>query len=410
MGGGGLCGGDAGWGRNKERGTFFFTALPADIAQRFPLDAWNDPSRWNVSGLEPITLRFTRNYALEGGQNHGNGNFSLVIPRKTWALWIGDTWTPTSRLTMNLGMRWDVDWGATAPPLVNETQVLINNGFDPANFDVGYRNGIRDLTNVGPRAGFTYKATEAGPIIVRGGGGLFYSTQSSNLTFSQQLFNGQRIIVNAFPNDGKPGFLEDPTPGLNASDFLSGRVPLAPQTPSVIAHDYKSPRTVQASFGMQQQIGDGIGFDSDLTYYRGMNLGINRDINLFYDPNTGYNVPPQLGRPRPDFGPITWYESTAKADYFALASSFTRRYRKNWQAGLTYTLLFFRHDMGTGQSGYSGALNNVFCIACEWATSPDFQRHTFRANGISKAPPGGTLAASDFFGSGSPFAAVYAAS
>jgi hypothetical protein len=197
---------------------------------------------------------------------------------------------------------------------------------------------------------------------------------------------------------------------LSAADFLSGRVPLAAQTPSVIAHDYKSPRTVQASFGMQQQIGDGIGFDSDLTYYRGMNLGINRDINLFYDPNTGYNVPPQLGRPRPDFGPITWYESTAKADYFALASSFTRRYRKNWQAGLTYTLVFFQHDMGTGQSGYSGALNNVFCIACEWATSPDFQRHTFRANGIYKAPWGVTLAASYFFGSGSRFASFYAAS
>jgi hypothetical protein len=137
-------------------------------------------------------------------------------------------------------------------------------------------------------------------------------------------------------------------------------------------------------------------------------MEINRDINLFYDPVTGYpKNPATAGRPRPDFGPITWYQSTATSDYFALANSFTRRYRDNWQAGLTYTLVFFQHDDGTGQSGYSGTLNNQFCIACERATSTDFQRHTLRANSIYKAPFGITIAASYFFGSGNRFATTF---
>jgi len=77
----------------------------------------------------------------------------------------------------------------------------------------------------------------------------------SNTTFSQQSFNGARILVNSFPNDRQPGFIVDPTRGKTAQDFISGRYPLPAQNPRVIAHDYKMPYTWQSVLGFQKQLG-----------------------------------------------------------------------------------------------------------------------------------------------------------
>ena len=66
--------------------------------------------------------------------------------------------------------------------------------------------------------------------MIRGGSGLYFSINDSNTTFSQQSFNGERILVNSFPNDGLPGFIEDPTRGRTPEDYLSGRYPLPPQS------------------------------------------------------------------------------------------------------------------------------------------------------------------------------------
>ncbi len=44
-----------------------------------------------------------------------------------------------------------------------------------------------------------------------------------------QLYNGQRVIANTYTNDGKPGFMHDPTRGVTADQVLSGQVPLQPQ-------------------------------------------------------------------------------------------------------------------------------------------------------------------------------------
>ena len=51
------------WDLNR-RGTFMFNTRPsdADLERRFPADAWDDPSRWDISGLEPYLQRFDINF------------------------------------------------------------------------------------------------------------------------------------------------------------------------------------------------------------------------------------------------------------------------------------------------------------------------------------------------------------
>src|SRR5688572_19778950 len=286
-----------------SRGEYIFTSTPADLLRRFPVDAWDDPSRWDLSGLDSIVQRYDQNF----------GDWTIDIPRPTYGIWIGDTWSINNQFTLNYGVRYDLDWGAIAPPHVT-TQVT----FDPRGgtqygdiaLNAGdrlYRTDMRDTDNISPRGGFTWNVTGNNDLVIRGGSGLYYSINDSNTTFSQQSFNGERIIVNSFANDRLPGFIQDPTRGRTAEDFLSGRFPLPPQGPRVIAHDYQMPKTWQSVLGFQKELGDGMAFDADVTYWKAYNQGRQRDPNLFFDPATGYNGnQTSAGRPGPKFGQIQW--------------------------------------------------------------------------------------------------------
>lgn len=106
-----------------------FSALPADASRRFPASAALDPSRWDLSGLDSLATQFTVNYAATGFGKDGYGNYTFDVPRPMIAGWIGDTWKTSDRLSLNLGVRYDVAWRDLAPPGVNETTVLIDSGF-----------------------------------------------------------------------------------------------------------------------------------------------------------------------------------------------------------------------------------------------------------------------------------------
>ena len=107
---------DTGQWQLLSRGEFIFNSTPADLARRFPQDAWNDPTRWDLTGLDSTLGRFDQNF----------GDWTIDIPRPSIALWIGDTWKINNSLTINGGVRWDADFGALDPPHITTTVT-----FDP---------------------------------------------------------------------------------------------------------------------------------------------------------------------------------------------------------------------------------------------------------------------------------------
>ena len=379
-------------GRSTAAGTYVFNTRPSDaeLERRFPADAWDDPSRWDVSGLEPYLNRFDINF---------HPDYLIDIPRPTMALWIGDNWRATSNLTINLGVRYDADWGATDPPGVTETVIMIDNGRESGDF--GFKTGIRDLNNIAPRIGFAYNVGGGGDLVIRGGSGYYYNTPVSNVTYSHQYFN-QAIAATLTP-DG-PGFIENPTRGVSGDDYLSGAVPPPPQAPRVIASDYVMPHSWQSSIGFQKQLGSAMGVDADLTYLDERDQVRGRDPNLFYNPVTGYNLDPaRFGRPNPAYGQLQWMESTGRTETLLLSSSLTRRFRNNFQGGLTYTRTLRRNDDTTG---FGIGADNQFDLAGDWSRSQEFQRDTFRANGIVNLPWQMTVAGSYLYGSGTYYNAT----
>jgi hypothetical protein len=385
-------GGDHGNWLKGSRGTLSFSKLPADAATRFPATAALDPSQWNFSGLDATATKFTINY-------YRNTHFD--VPRPMVAAWFGDTWRASRRLTFNMGLRYDVAWDDFVSPGVTPTTILINSGYAPyGTEDVGYRNDIRDLKDIAPRFGFSWSPRDGNDLVIHGGSGLYFSTMSEQ-PVDAQLYNGQTVIANTYVNDGKPGFVADPTRGVTADQVLSGSLPLQPQGIVVNAHDMRMPYAWQSMVGFQKQLSPLMGFDADLVHYKGYREDSQRDPNLFYNPETGLPLNPNVfGRPNPAYDSIHLNESHGRSDYLALATSFKRRYHNRFQLGVTYTLMFYKHDTGIGSAGFGAQQVNNFDINTDWATARDFQRNTVRVDGVWTLPYGLTFSA--FYGYGSP--------
>lgn len=387
--------------RNADRGYWFvvgngnyiFKSLPPNMVSRFPASAWNNPSAWNLTGLDSYVQEYDVNY---------RPNWNIKMPQSILGFWAGDNWKVTNYLSVNYGLRWDADFGGVNPAGVPNTSIPINNGVVSGDF--GYKQGNTDTHDFAPRIGAAYKVSSKGDLVIRGGFGMFYSFPADNITYIKELYG--TMISLAIPNDGQPGFFGNPLRGVTLAQLAAGGIKLPPQTKVVLDPNFKNPYSLQYSIGFQKQFGQNLSIDSDLVGYRFLHDQRDYDVNLFYNPATGYEEnPTTFGRPNPAYGPVWLTVSTGRRNYQALANSFKHRMSHNLQAGATYTIIFHMMDDNLSGSGAtSGPANNQFnYLAGEWARSTDFQRHTIRTYALWQLPKGFSFSPILYYGSGNYF-------
>jgi len=128
---------------------------------------------------------------LVGAANSAAFNTTDVIPSRAsyWAAYLQDDFRVTDRLTINAGLRWEVEM----PRYVDGDK---QNGFDPVAINpvsgtpgvvtFSGRNGLPrtgfdgNFKNFGPRLGFAYNAPFSKNLVIRGGGGILYGPNISN--------------------------------------------------------------------------------------------------------------------------------------------------------------------------------------------------------------------------------------
>ena len=125
------------------------------------------------SGLAAILLGFP---------NGGSRNFLQVpnyITNVQYSGFFQDDWKATPRLTLNLGLRYDV-----FTPDVEKDNKQANFDFSTLAFVYAGQNGVSRTagvqtryTNFGPRVGFAYDLTGQGAMVLRGGFGISYLPQ-----------------------------------------------------------------------------------------------------------------------------------------------------------------------------------------------------------------------------------------
>jgi len=365
--------------------------LPRNLEALFPV--WNDPGTWNLGPLSPIT----RDFQISGG------NCAFDNPRNIFAFWAQDDWQITSRLTLNIGVRYDFETGVWA----NEVAV-------PPFLEGGRPD---DTDNIVPRLGFAYGLNAR--TVIRGGVGKYFAEVNNQSSHPIRVAHQQRVI-NVL-NDGRPDFAVNPWNGpLPAFDVLEQRFCNVNFVAgcfrraigqSIAGPDYTTPHAWHVSIGVQRQIGVLTALTADYAYKGQRHRLIpNYNINLAFDPATGLNYPFSdiSRRPFPDWAqvPVTLYGG--RDNYHSLDVSFTRRLSDRWQAGATYTLSGYWDGVPGPWSGLSPVPFPVQApLGAEYGLAETDQRHRAVVNGIWELGYGFQLSGLYFFGAGSRFQSYY---
>jgi len=317
-------------------------ALTADVIQSMIPDV-NDVTTWNLAPLSPVTTQYIRNVAMTSSpysRPSGNNGFTEYAPRHVFAWWAQDDWAATSKLTLNLGVRYD----ANIDEFVNWVE------FKP----FLEANRPQDLNNIAPRLGFNYAMNDK--TVVRGGYGIYYGTA----TGQPPLFTLRYVqqIAMTVTNDGRSDFAVNPFNGPaptydQAKALLCAYQPnpaaptcnLRHSTQNFAAPDLVDPLSHQGSLGFARQIGSQMSFEADWVYSGDRQQLVTRNVNVAYNPQTGAPYPlvggtaaaNYINRPYPGWGTVQMNRSDGQQDANALQTAFTKRMANRWQASATYT-------------------------------------------------------------------------
>ena len=116
----------------------------------------------------------------------GIGNTSLKYDLKVLGAFLQDSWRASSKITLNLGVRYDIE----AYP----TRTALNAATTNAMSAYGLREGIRlQPSNVAPRIGVAYDIFGNAKTVVRANYGLFYDRAPGNLEAQSIAFNSTTV-------------------------------------------------------------------------------------------------------------------------------------------------------------------------------------------------------------------------
>jgi hypothetical protein len=330
-----------------------------------------------------------------------SGNFS-DSRENVIGVFAEDNWAVRPRLTLTLGLRWEPQgvmkeiYGrteqfrpdayaagvkSTVIPSSPAGLFFVGDSYNGINFPPTGERG--DYNNLAPRAGFAYDVFGTGKTVVRGGGGVFYSSRLPGLflndaSISQPFSLRVDLVEPNGPNSLIP--LDNPVqsvPGFAAGfpqRFILSKVPkTVSYTPPVAVfglipgQKWITPTTYDWNFTIEHQLRSDLALH--ISYVGLRNVHLREDIDL--NPE-GIAIGTQASRPYQPFSDILEDQNEGASNYNALQISLEKRPRH----------------------GSVGVLKNITLLA----------NYTYsKAMDIALANNGGTTDIGSSKGSGVPF-------
>jgi Carboxypeptidase regulatory-like domain/TonB dependent receptor len=298
-----------------------------------------------------------------------------------FAAFAQDDWKVRPDLTLNLGLRYEVD---TDVKNVSRYPDQLNPLVLP--FLRGDRHA--DRNNFAPRAGFNWSPD--GDTSIHGGYGVYYDRVTLEIQTLERGLDGR-----ALPIEVRAGnvFFFPPPPSPCLFDPVCGRFP--PPAPTlansftgfvlpgagagginVIDNDLQNPSVQQFNLGLQHRFAGDYVVSADYLHNFGTHFIIGRTIGQVFNPVVG----------GPDL--VKNLESSVKTKYDGLLLSVEKRYSRRFQFRASYTLSKIFNYANDDQIPFSNGPIDSTNLQLEYGPAPNDQRHRFAFAGVFDAPYG----------------------
>ena len=336
-------------------------------------------------GMLRFRTRFTGNAVADfllGYVSDAQLSNLFVVNQSHWAtmFFVQDDWKVNSRLSLNLGVRYDF-----MTPALEDNNHMAN--FVPASASLVFaKDGSMedralvkpDRNNVAPRVGFVYKIDDK--TLVRGGYGIFYNLFDRIGSEDQLALNPPGLVNNNVTSSSTAPlfFLDKGFP----TNFLDPNAPglLSRVRVRAINPDSQNTKIQQYSIGFQRELGASVVLGVDGVGTKGSNLAELRNLN---QPVNGSGP-----LPYPTFGFIEYRATRATSNYKGLDVSLERRFKSGWSAAIAYTLSKTTDNSGEHLNTPNSFPQNGYDLNA-WEGPSDYDvRHRFVGNFVLELPFG----------------------
>jgi hypothetical protein len=314
------------------------------------------------------------------------------------ATFLQDDYRVSDRVTLNLGLRWDVQTPGTDPQNRFTTYVpgqkSTVNPAAPTGLlfygDPGVERGViaTKWNHVSPRAGLVWDPTGTGRTAVSVAGGLFYGSISGNEWNTTTNFQPWATRLTFTNTSAKTTAAGVPLGASLSNPYTAypGGAPFPYRGTFVtggglfgIAQDFDWPHAWQTNVGIQQQVGDRLSVGASYVGSFLRSLPFARDVNYPVATATatsaGANV--LARRPDPTVGAVLLLDSDQSSNYNGLQITSTLR---PWQHVAFSGFYTFSKTMTSAQlqnNTTQGLAQNYGNLAAEYGRADTDQRHVF---------------------------------
>ncbi len=337
---------------------------------------------------------FLLGYASGKSRNLFDAN-TYTEKRPEWAAYVQDDFRVNPRLTLNLGLRYEI-----FVPWIEKDNRQSNFDQSTGKFVVAADNAVMDgvdvgrylqtysKSDIGPRFGFAYDVSGTGRTLVRGGVGMYWNFTPGG-TSSSKAQNPPFLQSTALTPSPNTSF----SPSLKVSDGLPAPPGVDPSRPpsgttrSIFDINFRDAYTLNWNLDVQQQIGRNYMLELAYVGSRGRQFLLKGNPNEA--PATVGVTNSNVNRPYITISPLLrdlgQVQSGGILNYHALLVKFQRRFANGISLLGSYTFAKSM-DYNSDNDGLVTVLDVYNIAGYNYAVSDYDVKHTVSVSGIYELP------------------------